>query len=556
MAHVYPSDFRRLWLSGVHTPELETLTRLERDLSADYTVFHGLHWTREWRSGTSFGEIDFLVVNRSGRVLVVEQKNGALVEKDGDLAKHYGATPKSTTGQIQRSVEAVLDKYKRQHHGGPGLQLDYLLYCPDHRLERAEGLSISKDRVVDASSGEGLAGAVVRCLGPGGEDEAQHERVLRFLRGALDLVPDIHALVTSEGRQFQRLNADLLKVVTSLELPQRRLRIQGVAGCGKSQIAIAVAERALKTGRRPLVLCFNRPLREQLRASLPAAAVVQTWYGLCAEFLKAAGDPLDFSGGTPPGFWQDVHRRVIGATVPKNWLFDTVIVDEGQDFEQEWFEILQLFLAPGAEILWLEDPDQNVRGVDPVGQSDPPFVTYHARENFRTPASIARFIREVLPVEFESVSALPGLPVHVETYDDPAEQADMATRLVSDLRRQGFEPDDIVLLSCHGVDHSPLWQEDRIAGMPIRRFTGEYDSETSEQLFTEGKLLLETVYRFKGQQAPAVILCDVDGPSSEAMADQYAQLLYTGMTRSTVALHVLANAALNAADAMQAAAAS
>lgn len=541
MAQVHPSDFKRLWLSGVYTPELDTLTRLERELSADYTIFHGLHWTHEWRSGTSFGEIDFLIVNRSGRVLLVEQKNGALSEQDGDLGKAYGGTVKSVGQQVQRSVAAILDKYQRQHRDGLDLALDYLVYCPDYRVERPEGLSISPDRIVDAVSGESLAEAVVRQLGPGGGEQAHHRRVLRFLRGEMDLVPDIHALVASEERQFERLNAGLLKVVTALDLPQRRLRVQGVAGCGKSQVAIAVAERAFDAGRSPLVLCYNRPLREQLRTALPPGVAVQTWYGLCAEFLKAAGDPLDFSHGTPPGFWQDVHRRVIGATAPDTWEFDSVIVDEGQDFEREWFEILQLFLAPGAEILWLEDPDQNVRGTDPVGESDPPFVTYHARENFRTPAGVARFIRGVLPFDFEGVSALPGLPVSVETYADPDEQAGMASRLVADLRRQGFEADEIVLLSCHGVDHSPLWREGRIAGIPVRRFTGEYDADTNEQRFTEGDLLLETVYRFKGQQAPAVILCDVDGPPREERAKQYNQLLYTGMTRPTVALYILAN---------------
>ncbi len=41
--------------------------------------------------------------------------------------------------------------------------------------------------------------------------------------------------------------------------------------------------------------------------------------------------------------------------------FDTLIVDEGQDFERDWFEIMRLFLQEGANILWLEDDVRNLQ---------------------------------------------------------------------------------------------------------------------------------------------------------------------------------------------------
>ena len=59
-------------------PELDTLAMLQGNLADDYTVFHGVHWSPEHDCYTVFGEIDFVVVNRSGDVLVIEQKNGPL----------------------------------------------------------------------------------------------------------------------------------------------------------------------------------------------------------------------------------------------------------------------------------------------------------------------------------------------------------------------------------------------------------------------------------------------------------------------------------------------
>ena len=66
MAQIIPSDITRAVLAGGKAPELETLQILCDRLPNDYTVFHGVHWSREYRSWTHFGEIDFVVINRAG----------------------------------------------------------------------------------------------------------------------------------------------------------------------------------------------------------------------------------------------------------------------------------------------------------------------------------------------------------------------------------------------------------------------------------------------------------------------------------------------------------
>ena len=61
MAFIIPSDISKLTLSKTNKDELETLSMLKAKLSNDYTVFHGVHWTREFESNTMFGEIDFVI---------------------------------------------------------------------------------------------------------------------------------------------------------------------------------------------------------------------------------------------------------------------------------------------------------------------------------------------------------------------------------------------------------------------------------------------------------------------------------------------------------------
>jgi hypothetical protein len=49
-----------------------------------------VHWRRQYRGATVYGEVDFIVVNRAGDALLIEQKNGPLEEDDAGLHKRYG----------------------------------------------------------------------------------------------------------------------------------------------------------------------------------------------------------------------------------------------------------------------------------------------------------------------------------------------------------------------------------------------------------------------------------------------------------------------------------
>lgn len=134
------------------------------------------------------------------------------------------------------------------------------------------------------------------------------------------------------------------------------------------------------------------------------------------------GETLDYdSMNTDPEFWNKVQEQVVDHDKPENWLFDTVIVDEGQDFQPIWYDILESFMSDGADILWLQDPEQNLRMQAPV-QLPPSFVGYRCITNYRSPTSIARFIRRNLEVEFECGNDLPGLGVGLWQYDEPEEQ--------------------------------------------------------------------------------------------------------------------------------------
>ena len=96
MAHLHPGNIDQLRLSGARGSELDTFERLGRELSDDYTVYHSVRWLRPHRHGQAFGEIDFLVVNAAGDIVLIEQKDGPLREADAAGALKAPQVPQLT----------------------------------------------------------------------------------------------------------------------------------------------------------------------------------------------------------------------------------------------------------------------------------------------------------------------------------------------------------------------------------------------------------------------------------------------------------------------------
>jgi hypothetical protein len=164
LAYIAPSDVTHLALAGRSSPELATLGLLKKFLPPSYWVFHNVHWSRESQSVAVFGEADFIVLNGAGAALVIEQKNSQLLEEPGLLVKRYGDENKDVVRQLHRTLDGIREKFKRLNDRS--IQLDYLIYCPDHRLRAINAAGLDTSRVVDASGAEDLTRRICELLPP------------------------------------------------------------------------------------------------------------------------------------------------------------------------------------------------------------------------------------------------------------------------------------------------------------------------------------------------------------------------------------------------------
>ena len=537
MAHIMPSNVPELRLAGAAEAELVTLERLGRELPAAYTVIHGLDIARLSRTRQAFGEIDFVIVNQSGDVLLIEQKNGALAESDNDVVIHYANqdAPKSVIGQMYRSRRIFFGALEQANL--PRVQVSSLLYCPDHRLESVKAAGLSVDAVVDAAADDQLAERIQALLPEGIDRNGVAGAMREFLSQTLSLAPDMGRTAAQHQAVYHRLASALQEIPWALEFTPWRLRIQAAAGAGKSLVAVEAYERALAKGERPLLVCFNRPLADTLQARLNDTEHVNTFHGHCDHWLRTYGRPDHFAPIEGDGHiaW-DALVEQMAEVADQAGPYDLLIVDEGQDFRGEWFEVLRLAMADDFRCLWLEDVDQSLQGNEPVTLDG--FVRFISQDNFRTPQRIARFIDRLLDKNVTWRNALPGYTPRINLYADRDAQRRLLDERIDALSRQGFRPEQIAIISLRGREGAIFSDQTSAGGERLRRYTGEIDDER-RPVYTEGALHAETIYRFKGQQAPAIIVTDVVLSGDADKAAREEALLWCALTRATVTCELL-----------------
>jgi hypothetical protein len=547
MARIIPDGWRELADSDSTTAALpvsaqrhrETLELFARGLPDDYTVYHAVHWTTVERGFSVYGEIDFVVVNRHGDVLLVEQKTGFLEEGGDGLLKRERGRIRNVPVQIARTVTTLRDKLARRP-GCESIRVEYLLYCPDYTVRRIETAGLSADRLVDAARRDKLVPAIREVLppgrvGPSGTNAPAWQQVDRFLRDVIELETDVNALVGQAQALVTRISGGLAHWARQLEFTPFRLHVDGTAGSGKTQLALAEHRDAIARGARPLYVCYNRPLADHFAAIVPPGGEVCTFHTLCQRMLRDAGRAVDLSA--PDGF-ERLEREAAQVAVDARWRFDTVVVDEGQDFPAAWRDQVLRHAKPDARVIWLEDAMQALYQREPAPL--PGWVTLHARANYRSPRDVVKLLSAILPpdVEIEAAGPFAGAGLELIEYTDTEGLMAGTKEAIRKCLSAGFRRHDIAVISFRGREGSALLGLDALGPHPIRRFTGRYDL-LAQPVFTEGELLVESVYRFKGQAAPAVVLSEVD---FETLDERTVRKLFVGATRATMKLAIVASA--------------
>ncbi|MCZ2096689.1 MAG: AAA family ATPase [Anaerolineae bacterium] len=545
MARIIPDEIDAAARRGHAAREIETLERLERELSDEFTIYHGVHWARAEARAAFYGEIDFAVVNRLGRIVAIEQKNGAVSMSGDDLVKSYATGPKGLRAQVTRNLHNLMREFGRRHPG-KRLDIDHLLYLPDCTVTGPLPASIDPTRVVDAGSGQRLAARIVELFDErpspatsretGGAEPPDAYDVHVFLSDVVQVTPSVDALSRLARSHYTQLSGGLATWARRLEMQPHRLRVIGTAGSGKTQLALEELRAAKSAGKSALYVCFNRSLADAMRRAAPVAGCCNTFHELGAWVIRQRGESIDYS---TPGIFERLAGALIEAAPAMQATVDLLVVDEGQDFEPAWAAALLQLVRPEGRCLWLEDPSQGLYRREPVPLPD--WTVLRSPVNFRSPHVVVTLANalELSDEPMQAGGVVHGFDPQLHEYGDEASLLERTNAAVAAFLAEGHAASDIAVITWRGREHSRVIDAERIAGQRTRRFTGRY-TEAGEAIVSDGELQLETLFRFKGPAADCVVITEID---FDAWTEEVRRRLFVGLTRARLKVALVGSVA-------------
>jgi hypothetical protein len=521
--------------AGQHV-ERQLLSTLARSLPAAYTLLHNVDWASVSAEREHHGEIDIVVVNRAGDVLLVEVKAGAVEFGAEGIVKRYGSVRKNVSAQVLGQFSALKS---RLHDAELAVHLGHLLVLTHVQVDEGT-VQWPRERIVDSRGVPDLAQRVMALLPPG-VDGPQTDRVLHFFENRFRIAPDVTALARHQQFVTSRLAAGLATWVPRIAAPSGVVRVDGTAGSGKSQLALRMLKDADAEGRRGAYVCFNRALADHVARVAPVRTQVQTFHELAQQVCRAVSLAPDLNA---EGAFEAMAAQAIELLQARAPDLDYLVVDELQDMQPAWVEALLWRLRPDGRALLLEDRDQRLY------EDRPPFdipeaVGIECADNFRSPRALVRVLNmlRLASREIEALGPVEGEIPEAIVCDSPKAFERGTVRAVERCLAKGFALSDIAVVTLRGRERSHLLAKDRLGPWPVRTFTGRFDIDGGA-IWTEGELMLDTVRRFKGQAAPAVVLTECDLPQMTALD---RRLLFTGLTRARLHLEWVMSPATDAA---------
>ena len=249
----------------------------------------------------------------------------------------------------------------------------------------------------------------------------------------------VESVLDEEQRLYPKLNADQNNLINTKTKSGYR-RVKGPAGSGKTICLAGRAAKLQSEGKKVLVLCYNITLISEfrdlaVRFNNEAREIeIRNYHDWCGKILEENGyggkyrdlfvekNEMErdeaFKKGVPE-LLNDVFRkmRLLTDKLPPHLTYDAVIVDEGQDFTEEWWQTIRQVLKPDGEALLAADVTQDLYGTanfwtdEPMPGAGFTGDWYKLKNVYRLPGKIHEFANDFaetfLPDAKEKVLAMP-----------------------------------------------------------------------------------------------------------------------------------------------------
>lgn len=557
-------ELTELQLSSLKSSGEAKFYRACRDqLAGKYLILHSITWVQRTISGElRDGEADFVIFDPDGGFVVIEIKGGGIshdprndvwtsVDRNGD--EHEIKDPFK---QVLTEKHAILDQIKGHKDWGKYLQGRLLashgVFFPD--IEDVKGL------VLPQSPRE-----ILGCRTDLDELQSWLDKLFSYWKGresryhslgkpGMSIVKDLYCkeifvkpLLKAELQEEEAIRIKLTEQqARTLRVlgHRRKAAISGGAGTGKTLLALQRAKELAEAGKKTLLLCYNQPLGDWLRTC--AAGIdnltAYNYHKLCEERIRRVkaetGRNLmtEATQSYPREDEWDVLKPFALALAAEilDEKFDAVVIDEGQDFKDEyWLSIGMLFAdeANGYFYVFFDDNQLLYHLSADFPILEPPFLLTVNCRNTEVIHNLAYRFYKGDPID---PPITPGREIEYIAAANIENQATKIHALIQELLgKEGVSSSQIVVL-IESRRHRAL--NGLLTTKPLPK---PYSWSSSYHHGIEDQVAVETIYRFKGLESDIVILWGIDCLDKEADRE----VLYVATSRAKSGLFVVGTVA-------------
>lgn len=502
-------------------------------LPDDYYVFHSFQMTRVRNNTVYENEIDFVIFNPSLGILCLEAKAGSAIKYSDGEWRYSNGLPMAHGGpfhQADRNKWNLLRYVEDSKAASLAARCKFLhaVWFPeitDNVLrgmtmpsEADRALVMTKEALSDPRSYIDRIFAIE--LPNGRKTDLQPAEAKRLLREILCPRFDICPLASFDSDLkkivFHRLLREQTAVLNFLH-DQKSVAINGAAGTGKTMIALEKARRHAANGEKVLFLCYNAELCRYIREKYAQENLdIYTIIGYICKLGNSREPDYDW-----------VKSALEDMFVTESFPYKHVVIDEGQDFGLDDLEgsgIMEIMREciemrdDGSSFFVFYDKLQLIQARSMpafIEEADCRLTLYrNCRNTINIATTSLKPITERDPKLMEG--AVAGIPAQLHFCDEREQVIGALDKAIAELKEDGIG--NIVILTCKTEKTSII--ADLVNDGMYRR-----------------KYRFSTCRKFKGLEADAVILVDVD---EATFNPDMVLLYYVGASRARLRLEIMA----------------
>jgi hypothetical protein len=517
----------------------------------DWVVLHSLGIAEHLKKPQ--GEADFVVIAPGLGLLVIEVKSHDYIHFEEGVWR-LGSQVPTNRGPFEQASEAMhsLRKYLQQNkvdlRSLPVISAAWFTAVRarttlpassewhDWQVLDSEDLRTKPIEAIRRTFREGTAHLDSKIAhfsyGGVGPDPATAKRITLLLRPNFEIgvvAGDLRNARKSELVQFVEEQFSALDSMSD----NKAVLFTGPAGSGKTFLAMEAARRELANGHRGRLICFNRFLAKRLTADMPDAPelTVGTFHRQLLEIAKITA-PADATDR----FWSnELPELALDALLDSSNddRDDFLVVDEVQDLiTGPYLDVMDLMVKGGLKagrIMLFGDFERQAiyehgDGRELLASRVPNLPTCKLTMNCRNLPRIGYAVNRFSGLEpgygkFRREDD--GFDVTWLKYRQGEDQSGLLREAIQALRDDNYDLNEIVVLSPLGSESVAATTTDPWLRQVLKPVDGSAPKP--------GELHYSTIHAFKGLDAPAVVVTDLD----RDRLSNFASILYTGLTRAT-----------------------